>query len=487
MTDAAGRILTVSTSAMSLSPEDCLQRQRERLESRGAPGYAERRDALDAIDALLARREEIIESIALDFGGRAAREIEILELTPLFAELIHVRRHLRTWMRSRRAAVAWPFWPARAWLVPRPLGVVGIIAAWNYPLLLTFLPLISALAAGNSVMLKLPRLVPRTATWLKRALEHAFGVDYVAAFTGGADLSRSFPALPFDHLVFSGSTRSGRLVARAAARNLTPVTLSLSGKTPAIVMPGYPLPRAARRIMAGKLLNAGQTCIAPDYVLVPEAQLESFVTTAAKEAARLYPRLASGADYTRIPNASLYARLDALLEDARRRGARVKVINPMGEPCTIDNGVFAPTLLWDVPAGARVAEEEIFGPLLWVRPFADVDDAIRQVRQHPDPLALYVFDAHRDRAQRLLQRVRAGGVALNDTLFQAAQPGLPFGGIGHSGMGQYRGESGFRRFSHYQGVFEQARFSAADWVRPPYGPRARWLLRLVLGGGRRRT
>jgi coniferyl-aldehyde dehydrogenase len=468
------------------TPQDVLAGQRARFRQSGPPGYAERRDALDALDDLLARRSELVELIAADFGGRAAREIEILELCPLHSELRHARRHLRAWMRSRPAATAWPFWPARARLVPRPLGTIGVIGAWNYPLLLTVLPMIGALAAGNSLMLKMPRLVPRTGAWLQRELEGTFGRDRIAVFNGGTQLSRIFPTLAFDHLVFSGSTRTGRVVARAAARNLVPTTLSLSGKTPAVVAPGYPLEKAARRIMAGKLLNAGQTCIAPDYVLVPEGEVDAFVEAAASAARALYPGLVARDDYTRIPSSMLYARLDALLEDARRHGARVRVINPQGEPCTVENGVFAPVLVSNVPEQAKLMQEEIFGPILPVLPYADDEAAAALVARHPDPLALYVFDEDLTRARRTVSRLRAGGASINDMLFHVAQPGLPFGGIGGSGIGQYRGEYGFRRFSHYQGVFEQSRWTATEWVRPPYGARTRLLMRLVLGRKRGR-
>jgi coniferyl-aldehyde dehydrogenase len=469
-----------------MTPQEILAEQRTRIRQLGPPGYAERRDALDALADLLARRGELAELIAADFGGRAAREVEILELCPLHSELRYVRRHLRGWMRGRPAATAWPFWPARARLLPRPLGVVGIIGAWNYPLLLTVLPMIAALAAGNSLMLKMPRLVPRTGAWLQRELEQTFGREYVAVLNGNADLSKEFPGLAFDHLVFSGSTRTGRVVARAAARNLVPATLSLSGKTPAIVAPDYPLEKAARRIMAGKLLNAGQTCIAPDYVLVPEGRVEAFVKAAESAAGALYPRLVEDGDYTRIPSSMLYARLDALLEDARRQGARVRVVNPRGEPCTVENGVFAPALVSGVTESAKLMQEEIFGPILPVLPYADENEAAALVERHPDPLALYVFDEDVERARRTVARLRAGGASINDTLFHVAQPGLPFGGIGGSGIGQYRGEHGFRRFSHYQGVFEQSRWSATDWVRPPYGLRTKLLMRLVLGRGKRR-
>jgi acyl-CoA reductase-like NAD-dependent aldehyde dehydrogenase len=466
--------------------EQLLHAQRQRRQWHGPPTYAERRDALDTLSDLLRRRSELAEVIAADFGGRAARETEILELCPLASELRYARRHLRAWMRPRRAAVAWPFWPAQARVAPQPLGVMGIVGAWNYPLLLTLLPMITALAAGNSVMLKAPRLVPRTAEWLQRELEAAFGRDYVAVLRGGADLDKTFPTLPFDHLVFSGSTRTGRVVARSAARNLVPVTLALSGKTPAVVAPDYPLETAARRIMAGKLLNVGQTCIAPDYALVPRDGVEAFVEAADTAARELYPRLVAGDDYTRIPNAMLYDRLDKLLRDASDHGGQVRTINPADEECTAANGVFPPALVWDVPEEARVRQEEVFGPILPVLPYTDLADAEARIQQHPDPLALYVFDEDRQRGRAFGRRVRTGGVTLNDTLYHVVQPGLPFGGIGESGLGQYRGVYGFRRFSHLQGEYARRRWSATDWVLPPYNWRTRALMRLVLGRRRRR-
>lgn len=463
------------------APGEILDAQRAAFRREGPPSYGRRRDALDALDAVLRReRENLAAAIAADFGGRSPLETGIMELFPVLEELRHVRRHLRAWMAPRRAATAWPFWPARSHIHYRPLGVVGIIGAWNYPLLLVFSPLIAALAAGNRVMIKAPRLVPHTASLLADLLGSLFSGEEVAVLRGGADLSTEFPTLPFDHLVFAGSTRVGRLVARAAARNLTPVTLSLSGKTPAIVHHDYPMRRAAERIMAGKLLNAGQTCVAPDYVFVHESRSAEFIRELERAACRLYPRLLDNPDYTRIPNPALYARLAALVDDARTKGAEVLLVNPAAEVLDPAGGVFPPTLLWNLKEGMTVLEEEIFGPVLPVLTYETLEGALAYVADRPDPLAFYYFDNDETRIGRVVQGTRSGGITINDTVFHVAQPGLPFGGIGASGMGQLGGYHGFVRFTQPQAVFRQLPWSACALIRPPYGRRARALMHLLL-------
>lgn len=462
-------------------PLDFLLAQRADLERLGPPGYGQRMMALEALGELLDRHcAELGAAIARDFGGRSQRETEIFEIYPLQAEIRHVRRHLRSWMRPRRAATAWPFFPARAETVVQPVGVVGIMGAWNYPLLLTLLPLISVLAAGNHAMIKAPRLAGASSTLLARLLGKRFPVEYVMVLQGGAQLNQIFPSLPFDHLIFSGSTRTGRVIARAAARNLMPVTLSLSGKSPAIVHQAYPVAMAARRILGGKLMNAGQTCIAPDYVFVAEQQLGIFLSAAQETIQELYPRWWDNPDYTAIPDGGLYARLQDLLQDARQKGAQSWA--PAGT--VVDHGQpgwrFPPTLLWDLRDDMAVMEEEIFGPLLAIRTYTRIDEAFAYVHAHPAPLALYYFDPDRRRARRCARGLQVGGVTINDTIFHAAQPGLPFGGIGASGMGQYRGEYGFHRFSHHLGVFYQSRYNACDWIRPPYGAISRRLMQALI-------
>ncbi len=446
------------------------------------PGYAERREALRSLErALLKHKDEIVAAISDDFGGRAAEETLALELFPTLAEIRYAIAHLRPWMKPRRAPVSWQFWPARAEILYQPLGVVGILAAWNYPLFLSYAPLANALAAGNHVMLKPSEFAPRTAELLRSIAADLFSPDYVAVVLGEAETGSEFSRLPFDHLLYTGSGRVGKLVMRAAAENLTPVTLELGGKSPAIIHPDYPLRRAAERILAGKLYNAGQTCVAPDYVLVPASRRAEFVELAREIATRMYPRLTKNADYTRIINVRHYERLASLLEDALSKGAKVIRMNPADEICDQTNRVFPPALLIDVNDEMSVMQEEIFGPVLPVVPYETLDQAIEYVNARPHPLAFYYFDENGGRVQQVLERTLAGGVTVNDCIFHVGQCTLPFGGVGPSGMGRYHGFDGFETFSKRKGVFLQSRWTPLSLLRPPYGAAARRMLKFIVG------
>jgi len=446
------------------------------------PGYAERREALRSLEqALLKHKDEIVAAISDDFGGRAAEETLALELFPTLAEIRHAISHLQGWMKPRRAPVAWQFWPARAKVLHQPLGVVGILSAWNYPLFLSYAPLANALAAGNHVMLKPSEFAPRTAELLRSMAAGLFSPDYVTVVLGEAETGGEFSHLPFDHLLYTGSGRVGKLVMRAAAENLTPVTLELGGKSPAIIHPDYPLRRAAERILAGKLYNAGQTCVAPDYVLVPSSRRAEFVELAREITTRMYPRLTKNADYTRIINVRHYQRLAALLLDAERKGASVIRMSPSDEICDEANRVFPPALITDVNEEMAVMQEEIFGPVLPVVPYETPDEAIEYVNARPHPLAFYYFDENSGRVQRVLEKTLAGGVTVNDCIFHVGQCTLPFGGVGPSGMGRYHGFDGFETFSKKKGVFLQSRWTPLSLLRPPYGATARRMLKFIVG------
>ncbi len=443
----------------------------------GPPGYARRLESLRALDDLVrTHRDAFIDAVSADFGGRAREETLLLELTPLREEIRHARRKLRQWMRPRRVMPSIFLLPATAHVRYQPLGVVGIIGAWNYPILLTLSPLIGAVAAGNHAIVKPSELAPRTAELIARALAERFPAEYVTTVTGGADVAAALSALPLDHLVFTGSTRVGRLVMRAASEHLTPVTLELGGKSPAIVHESAPLATAVERIVMGKLYNGGQTCIAPDYVLVPRARLGEFASLAARSAESRYPRLTGASDYTRIVNDAHWRRLDALVEDARGRGAEVRTIDPARESFTAENHVFPPTLVLDPPADAAVMQEEIFGPVLPLVPYDTLDDAIAFVNARPRPLALYYFDDDRTRVGHVLHRTTSGGVTVNDVLYHIAQDNLPFGGVGASGMGHYHGFDGFERFSKKKGIMMQSRWTTLGLVWPPYTARVRRLI-----------
>ena len=433
------------------------------------------------LKALRARREEFVQAVTEDFGGRARQETLLLEVFPVVDTIQHAIRHLPQWMRPRPAAAGWQFLPGRARVVYQPLGVVGVIGAWNYPLLLSLSPVVSALAAGNHAMLKPSELAPRTADLLARMVSDLFPADYVTVVTGGTETGAAFAALPFDHLLFTGSTRVGKLIMRSASEHLTPVTLELGGKSPALVHPDFPARTAAARIMAGKLYNAGQTCIAPDYVLVEEGAREEFVRLAAEAAATMYPRLADNPDFTRIVNRQHYQRLRGLVGDATQRGAEMLEVNPARESANEQNRVFLPTLLWNVSDQMTVMQEEIFGPVLPVVTYRSLDEAIEYVNARPRPLALYYFDRNSKRVEAVLARTTSGGVTVNDTIFHIAQNDLPFGGVGASGMGSYHGFDGFLTFSKKKGVFLQSRFTTLGMLRPPYGALARRVTDFLIG------
>ncbi|MGN6519914.1 MAG: coniferyl aldehyde dehydrogenase [Dokdonella sp.] len=445
----------------------------------GAPDLSTRKRRLRALETLIRdHRAQIAEAIAADFGRRPAEETDLLEVFPSLSGIRYARAHLRRWMRPRRRWAGFWFLPARTELRPQPLGVVGIIVPWNYPLYLAAGPLTDALAAGNRVMLKTSELTPAFATLLAELVARHFEPDEVVVVNGDVDVARAFSALPFDHLLFTGSTAVGREVMRAAAANLVPVTLELGGKSPAIIGEGARLPHAIERIVLGKMLNAGQTCIAPDYVLLPRARVQEFIDGARAAVGRLYPQLAANPQYAGIANERHHARLGELRDAAVEQGA---VAHELAE-APKDARVIAPTLLTGVDDRMGVMQQEIFGPLLPLVPYDSVDEAIAYVNARPHPLALYVFDDRGAVVRRVLDATLAGGVSVNDTILHIAQHHLPFGGVGASGMGAYHGEDGFRTFSRMKPVFRQARWNLVGLLNPPYGTMFRRMLRLLLGG-----
>ena len=457
------------------------ERLKEAVVHQGAPTYRDRRDALKKLhNVIQVRREEMAEAVAADFGRRAREETLLLEVFPILAGVRHALDHLERWMRPRDVGVSWLFKPATAEIVYQPLGVVGIVSAWNYPFWLAFLPLVDTLAAGNRVLIKPSELAPKSAELIKSMIAEIYEPDYVNVVTGGPEISQQFVAQPFDHLLFTGSTRVGKLVMKAAAENLTPVTLELGGKSPVIIHEKYSLKKAAERIWAGKLFNAGQTCLAPDYVLVPEAKVAEFVEVSRKVVSKLYPTLEGNPDYTAIVNSRQYERLMGLVADAMAHGAECVAFHNAGERLDAESRVMAPVVVTGVKDEMAVMQEEIFGPILPVVPYATLDNAIAYVNSRPRPLALYYFDSNRKRIDRVLNETVSGGVAVNDVILQVAQSGLPFGGVGASGMGHYHGEAGFKRFSKEKGVFLQGRMASTGLLRPPYGRLARAMMGLLI-------
>ena len=432
---------------------------------------------------LLTQRQAIAAAIHHDFGQRSAHETELLEIVPSLQAIDHALANGQRWMQPQRRATSIWYQPARNQLLPQPLGVIGIVVPWNYPLLLSIAPLVCALAAGNLAMIKLSEDSPTFGTLLAQLMHTTLAAGEVVVINGDADVARAFCALPFDHLLFTGSTATGRAVMRAASDNLVPVTLELGGKSPAIIGPGADMEQAVTRIMSGKLLNAGQTCIAPDYVLLPHGQESQFIALARKMVARCYPALNQpspnqGGDYTSIINDRHFARLQALLSDAQELGATV---TPLATQ-TADAGsrCLPPQILTAIPAAARIMQEEIFGPLLPLLAYERLDDAIALINARPRPLALYLFERDQDRIDQVLQHTVAGGVSINETLLHIAQSDLPFGGIGASGMGAYHGEFGFRALSHLKPVFRQSRLNPMRWFLPPYGRVFKALMKLLI-------
>jgi len=446
------------------------------------PSCEQRMAWLDKLLGIIRQyRNEIAEAISDDFGHRSLHETQIAEIFTLITGIRYIKKNLKSWMRPTARHVMLPMRPASARVFPQPLGVVGVIAPWNYPFQLAIGPVAAALAAGNRVMLKPSEYTPRTALLLRRVIRDAFEPEVLTVVTGGADVAADFSRLPFDHLLFTGSTHVGRSVMRAAAENLTPVTLELGGKSPVLVPESFPTARAAARIASGKWFNAGQACIAPDYVLVPHGQFDAMVEHIEKSVSKAYPTLAKNPDYTSIANEKHHARILGLIEDAVAHGARKLEINPAGERLDPAERKIAPTLLLGVSDEMRVMQEEIFGPVLPIIGYESLEQAIEYVNDRPRPLALYYFDHDRARVQRVLEQTVSGGACINDTLLHFAVDDLPFGGVGASGIGAYHGPEGFETFSHRKGVFYQSRVNAAAVMAPPYGLRVDKMLELLAG------
>ncbi len=416
--------------------------------------------------SLARHKDAVADAIASDFGGRSKHETLIVDVFTVLAAIKHAKANLRGWMAAEHRETSWVFLPSTCEVVRQPLGVVGIISPWNYPVQLCLSPLVSVLSAGNRAMIKPSELVPHTADVLARIVSEALPDDQVVVVTGGADVGEAFARLPFDHLIFTGSTRVGKLVMRAASENLVPVTLERI---------------AAARIMAGKTFNGGQTCVAPDYALIPAGTEQAFVEGCAAAVAHMYPTLANNPDYTAIVNGPHHARILALVDDAKARGAKIVELNPAGEVLEAASRKMAPTLVLEPNGEMACMQEEIFGPVLPVVSYADLSDAIRYINDRPRPLAVYYFGHGRDATERMLSETVSGGVSINETTLHVLQDDLPFGGVGPSGMGHYHSREGFDSFSQQKAVYRQSRISTTALLRPPYRKTADRLLRFLLG------
>jgi coniferyl-aldehyde dehydrogenase len=458
-----------------------MARQRAAFLRDGPPSLAERRAHLKQLrTAVLAWQRALEEALISDFGHRSRHETAILEVLTLVWGIDYLHNNLRRFMRPVRKHVAVPMRFATARVEYQPLGVIGIVAPWNYPVALALMPLATALAAGNRAMIKPSELTPATSDLLGKLIAETFPEEHVTVVPGDAAVGAAFAASPFDHLVFTGSTAVGRAVMHAASENLVPVTLELGGKSPVIVDEGQSLDRVAAHIAFGKLANAGQTCIAPDYVLLPDREIEPFVQAYHTAVAAMYPSGPASADYTSILSERHFNRLRALLDDARAKGARVINAGPVPDQAQMRAHTLPPTLVLDVTDDMRVMQEEIFGPVLPIVTYRELDEAIARVNARPRPLALYYFGGSGTTRTKVLTRTTSGNVTINGTLTHYAQDDLPFGGIGASGIGAYHGIEGFRAFSHAKGVLDQGRWNAGVLLRPPFGRFANVLLKWAL-------
>ncbi|MCO4204329.1 coniferyl aldehyde dehydrogenase [Aeromonas taiwanensis] len=467
---------TTLTSSDKFSLPDQLIRLRQACLSHPMPSLTERRTRLTQLKgALLAHKQALCDALALDYGQRSGYDSLIADILPCVMQINYSLKRLKGWMRPERRHPGLLLAPARVEVHYQPLGVVGIMVPWNFPVMLSLGPLIGAIGAGNRAMIKLSEFTPRTNAVLRTLLGEVFADDEVMVIEGDAELAAAFSALPFDHLVFTGSTAVGRRVMAAAAPHLTPLTLELGGKSPCLIAPDMPMALAVERMIFGKSLNAGQICVAPDYVLLPRGQEQAFVEAYRNHFTRLYPKGLASPDYGSVVNAQQYARLTAWLDEARQAGAQV-------HPCTSparDDGAhrLAPHLLTEVPDHCQMMQQEIFGPLLPIVPYDSLDEAIAYVAARPRPLALYLMSLDEALQRRLIRETHAGGMAINESLFQAAADDAPFGGIGPSGMGHYHGREGFLTFSKAKTVLRRGRFSPGGLIHPPY---RRWYQRLMM-------
>ncbi len=434
-----------------------------------------RRERLLKIRALLHEHGgALTQAVQADFGVRSAQLTEIADLFVLRALLSSTLKRLPKWMKPVKVRTPLYLQPSHGYLQRQPLGVVGVVSPWNYPVQLSLGPVITALSAGNRVMLKPSELTPRTSALLAELIGKTFAPDELCVVQGGAALAAEFASLPFDHLFFTGSTAVGRKVAQAAAANLTPTTLELGGKSPCIIDASCDLENAALKIAHGKLLNAGQTCIAPDYLLLPRGLEAAFEKAFAAAVKRLFPRIAGNPDYASIQNDRYFDQLQAALAEAQARGATVKVIDPQGvTPASADpvTRQMAPVLVYGAQPGMKLMEEEIFGPILPVVAYDTLDQAIDHINARPRPLALYWFGSDNAARDQVLTRTVSGGVTVNDTLMHIAHENLPFGGVGDSGWGAYHGETGFLRLTQEKPVLVSSRWARGDLFYPPYGKR----------------
>ena len=449
-----------------------LDRQKAAFLKNGVPSYKDRINTLNTLKSAMGEyRTQIVDAVMSDFGHRSPHETMVTEFLSPVGEIHMTKMKLKGWMKQKKAPFSLQAGTGTGKVLYQPKGVVGVMGAWNYPAFLIFSPLIGVIAAGNSSIIKPPDQSVALGEVLTDLFKNNFDEDFMSLVTGDINMSVEFTKLPFDHMVYTGGTEIGRKVMIEAAKNLCPVTLEMGGKSPVIIADNYPIKKAVPRILMGKFINSGQTCIAPDYVLMSEGRQQEFIDTATEELAKRYPTLNDNEDITWIVNDRHYARINHLIEDAVAKGAKLHQVNPQNETITEGHRVIPPTFLTNVDDSMAVMQEEIFGPVLPIKTVASVDEAVNYVNNRPRPLALYYFDKSKAKANEVMQSTISGGACVNETMLHIAHENMPFGGSGPSGLGAYHGFDGFVEFSHKKGIFYEGPFSPASILKPPYGPK----------------
>ncbi|WP_144392620.1 coniferyl aldehyde dehydrogenase [Pleionea sediminis] len=456
---------------------DIFEQQKHAFLSHPYPDKKERKEMLKALKkSLLANQDRLLKSLSADYSHRSKDDSIMADFLPSIMSINYALKNLKHWMKPEKRHVDLLFRPAKAWIEYQPLGVVGIIVPWNYPIYLSIGPLVSALSAGNRAMIKLSEYTPYTNRIIREIIEDVFDQTEVSIIEGDANVAANFSALPFDHLFFTGSTQVGKHVMRAAANNLTPVTLELGGKSPVLITEDAPMVTAVERMIYGKCLNAGQTCVAPDYVLCPQDKVAELIELLENQFKKLYPSIADNNDYTAIINESHYGRLKAWLSEAESAGCEIIQLDSGNETFEPAKRKIPLTLVVNPPEHLNIVQQEIFGPILPIISYEHINDAIRYIQTKPRPLALYLMTFNKKLQKQLLRHTHAGGVCINDSVIHVAQDDLPFGGVGSSGMGHYHAKEGFLTFSKAKPIFKKGKFNSLKFAFPPYG---RWIHKLI--------
>lgn len=468
------------------SLQKTLDAQKKASLDEGYVSYETRIDRLDrALKQLIKYQDELCEALISDFGHRSIAHSKLTDVAAGVAPITHAKKHLKKWMKKEKRKTMFPLGllGARSRIEYQPLGVVGILSPWNFPINLTFGPLASVLAAGNRAMIKPSEYTPATSELMKKIIEEVFDETEVTVITGGPEVGAAFTGLAFDHMIFTGATSVAKHVMAAAAKNLVPLTLELGGKSPVLVGRSANLEQAADRIMFGKTMNTGQVCLAPDYTFIPEESHDQFVELLKSKAAEMYPTIMDNDDYTSIINERHYQRLNSYIEDARAKGARIVEINPGNEDFSKQaHHKIPPTLVLDATDDMLIMQEEIFGPLMPIRSYKNYHEAISYVNSKPRPLGLYYFGQDASEENYTLTHTTSGGVTLNDVIMHVTQEDLPFGGVGPSGMGSYHGFDGFKTFSHAKSIYKQSKRNIAEMIgmKPPFGKKTESTIKMQM-------